>query len=182
MKPLTSVTAVVIAVLLNACSTLEPDSRAVDPNEPPCATLQALAPGQRCEVDVASFRIQVDSGLHLAAGEVYRLTVSPGQRWSDWGRAPVDPQVGDPGNRYMRWFQPLLRLPDAPYMAMGVALPGCAVKSATPPCEATVQRLGSEGMELVVRQAGTLGFFANDVPFMNWNNGGTVRVRVERLR
>lgn len=186
MNPLATAAAIVAGMLLGACTSLEPAASAGGPEGTLCTALGHLARGQVCVVDVRASRIQVDSGLRLKTGEVFRFSVAPGQRWNDWGRDAVDPVDGDPGNRLMNWFRALRRMPDAPWMTLGIALPGCAVHSAgssTPPgCSGDVHRLGKDGLELAIPHPGELVFFANDVPLMNWNNRGSVRVRVERLR
>jgi hypothetical protein len=98
----------------------------------------------------------------LESGVEYRIQpASPGQTWVDWGRT-----CGP--NGYEAWFTPLARWlrrrPSSPWFALiGVIGDGAPFE------------IGN-GTVVRAEVGGDLRCYANDIPFMYWNNRGSIEV------
>lgn len=164
--------------LLAGCATRTPLPDNAPPPAPPCAAGERLPMGQTCSLLVDSEQRNTPLPLVLAPGDRYRVELPGGQRWRDAGRSPVDPLQGDAGDddRAMRWLSHLKRLPDEPYMVLGMAQEAQEAQDREP-----AVRVDATGLTLVVAQHGPVSFFANDVWPMHCNNSGRVWVTVRRL-
>jgi hypothetical protein len=114
------------------------------------------------------------SGIDAGPGETYRITLDPpGQRWVDFfipsGASGYSSFLTNP-------FRSRLRNPRYPFFALLVAA-GEDETQAVPAADPT------QGfVDFTPPQRGELLFFANDLHHAYWNNFGSMRVRVTRIR
>jgi len=107
-----------------------------------------------------------DSGVVVEAGQRYRISVAPTETWKDWF------VTSGPDGYTKCILKPLefmRRASNAPWFAL----------------MASVNRsepifVGQE-CEFEADGSGRLEFFANDLPFMYWNNSGRITVSVELI-
>lgn len=156
---------------------------ATPPEAQPCQPGQRLAPGEACAVAVDSRPVEVALPLALVPGDRLALRIQRGQLWADWHRPFVSPEAGDavdigPAMRALARFK---RMPDAPYMALGMAVSTCGGSfPGSQGCTVGLSRLTTQPSELDVTSGLSVGFFANDVPLFTLNNQGAVWLIVER--
>lgn len=136
---------------------------------------ERLSVGQACQLSVDASRRETPLPLALVAGDRYRIELAAGQQWNDWRRPAVDPLDGDSGedSLLMRLAARLKRIATESYMTLGVAMRSAGT------CQK--QRVDRRGLVLTLPDAGELAFFANDIPLLHGNNGGSVWVTVQRL-
>ena len=109
------------------------------------------------------------TGIALAAGERYLFTAKG--KWVDFFL--VHGPAGDPSRLgYMRLFERSRRVPSADWFALIGALN----------CELGTAFVIGGSKDVIVKSAGELTCFANDVPCMYWNNWGRVELLVQRYR
>jgi hypothetical protein len=108
------------------------------------------------------------SGVTVRRGEVYAIEVPPGQKWHD-ASTEHGPE-GDEVDRLKNWVW-LRRRRDQPWFA----LIGAVGKRDPFPVRGGIP-------EWTAPADGELFFYANDVWFMYWNNGGSINVIVRRVR
>ena len=69
----------------------------------PACSEAPLRPGGRCIALVRADAWWPDTGVRACAGQTYRITVPPGQRWFDLNRVN-EPPFGEPGSVLMNLF------------------------------------------------------------------------------
>lgn len=169
--------ALVVPALLAACAAPAqvPPADGPPPHHAECGPRVRLTVGQTCRLRVDARQRESQLPLELAAGDRYLIELPAGQQWNDWGRDAVDPLVGDDGHdsSMMKLGARFKRMPSEPYMTLG------ATMRPTDRCHGL--RVGPSGLVVTLASAGEIVFFANDVPMLNRNNGGSVWVNVKRL-
>ena len=124
--------------------------------------------GQTCSAAILARPHWNATGIHLVRGGRYRMRASG--RWRDWF-IPHGAD-GDPSQIfYMRWFEPLRRMPHQNWFMLIGALNRDA---------STAFPIGC-GRNYSATQDGELTCFANDVPGFYWNNRGEVDLTVTRI-
>ena len=141
-----------------------------------CASGQELAPGQACRFQVSAGVVSTVLPIKTQAGASYRLHVPPGQSWTDWG-IEADPLQGFKGGQLMNVLASKRRLPDEPWVALGLAHRIC--DGATECVEQQPRRVLADA-SVVAPTRGELVFFANDAPCFYWNNCGYLWIKVLR--
>jgi hypothetical protein len=128
-----------------------------------------LSIGESATAKISAIEKWNDTGIHLVADQEYRFTAT-GQ-WIDWTIAcdangyPSPHWVLKISERWRRvtnenWFALIgaINFNERNFFAIG------------------------EERTLVMSESGTLTCFANDVPFMYWNNQGCVQLTVTRVQ
>lgn len=181
-EPLRRPTVALMLSLLAACSTVSFKVPADVQSTPDCEEGVRLEAAQICK-----FRVDADKACALLnidahKGDRYKIEVPPGQLWEDWTRPESSPAAGEAGSWFMNLFRLLRRMPEEPWMVLGMSTSTCVVHSAKGAlCTSTHTRVGSTSTVLDVDEPVKISFFANDVPFLNWNNRGSVWVTVTRV-
>lgn len=124
--------------------------------------------GQKVTVTVAARCPWNDTGVVLERGRTYRFTAAG--EWADaWNRC--GPEGYASNNVFMRLAEWARRVPSEPWFA----LIGAQARDLS-----TRFAIGA-GCECQPRQTGELTCFANDVPFLYWNNRGEIALTIERV-
>ncbi len=110
------------------------------------------------------------TGILVQAGEKYRIDAN-NELWSDAGIKCT--AAGQPGNYIQNIFKALIRCPQAQWFEL-VATVSNSPKNMLP------IGLGAD-VTFNTEKSGELGFFANDVIFMYWNNSGVTHVTITRI-
>jgi hypothetical protein len=109
-----------------------------------------------------------DTGLEVRKGVVYRFSAQG--VWYDAGH-PVGAEGYPSLSFIMRWAEGWRRVPDAPWFALI--------------CSVDRDKRHLEPVMIMPDHAlaadGQLTCFANDVPFMYWNNSGSIEMTVQRV-
>ena len=132
---------------------------------------RSLRIGETVYVCVHANKPWNDSGIDVVSGQGYNVRVPQGERWIGSRRACNADGYSSTG--LMRPLQSIRRIPEAKWLELIVAI-GPSTKSAI--------RIGQGLSNLLVLFPGRLYLFANDVPWMYWNNKGMLAVRVTRVR
>ena len=107
-----------------------------------------------------------DSGVVVEAGQRYRISVAPTETWKDWF-------VTSGPDGYTKWilkpFEFMRRASNAPWFALMASVNRSEPTLVGRECEFEADRCGR------------LELFANDLPFMYWNNSGRITVSVELI-
>lgn len=111
-----------------------------------------------------------NSGVRLERGGLYRYAVEAGT-WRDWTKSPTADGYPSP-NWWFRALEPYRRAPKEAWFA----LMGAYAR------RASTQFLIGLAAELPAVESGELTCFANDLPFMYWNNHGHLLLSVTRVR
>ncbi len=122
------------------------------------------------EIAVDSRRWWSPSGVRVRRGEVYAIEVPPGQTWRDASNVcgPEGYEI-EKLERWIRWR----RRRDLPWFAL-VGATGKDESQTFPVLKGIAEWTAAAGGELY--------FYANDVKVMYWNNHGSMKVVVRRLR
>mmetsp|Transcript_12920 Transcript_12920/g.44858 ORF Transcript_12920/g.44858 Transcript_12920/m.44858 type:complete len:142 (-) Transcript_12920:387-812(-) len=104
-------------------------------------------------------------GVEVTAGQAYVVEVVGNQTWTD---GYVRTTAAGYESVLLAPFNGLKRVPDAPWFALV-----CCVGEKPETCKA----VGAKA-RLVTTAAGGITCFANDAPFMYWNNAGALNVTV----
>ena len=141
------------------------------------AIARQLEVGEKITVDVAARRYWNNTGLHVTAGQRYRLAAHG--TWVDF-YLPCDTD-GYPTPGWLKWgpldlpariVQRLRRVPEGNWFVLvGAVRVGRA-------CQYFVT---GSGREVSMPTSGQLAFFANDVPGFYWNNLGSIQLEITRL-
>ena len=130
----------------------------------------AMRIGQTAYVPVYARKLWNDSGINVVSGQVFNFAVPTGQEWTAWRtRCNADGYNSTDLNRPFEIFR---RVPNARWLQ----LIGTIGKSISPVI------IGSQFVEFLPPSAGRLYLFANDIPWMYWNNRGMIAVRITRTK
>jgi len=134
-------------------------------------TLGMLHVDETAYVCVYANRLWNDSGIDVRWGQRYTFRVPNGEKWTDgWRICRAD---GYPSSRPMRPWECLRRIPGAKWLELIGAI-GRSPKSAFV--------IGQGLSDLPILFPGRLYFFANDLRWMYWNNGGLIPLRITRTK
>jgi hypothetical protein len=127
--------------------------------------------GQTAYVPVYANKLWNDSGVDVVSGQVFNFAVPTGEEWTDWrNRCDADGYSSTPLTRRLEIFR---RVPKAKWLQL-IATIGKSVRSPVV--------IGSQFLEFLPSSPGRLYFFANDIPWMYWNNRGMIAVRITRTK
>jgi|ERR1700730_724538 len=127
------------------------------------------AVGQTAYVSVYANKLWNDSGIDMTLGQSYTFVVPENEIWVD--AAKICGPNGYTSSYLMRPWEILRRAPEANWFQL-IATIGRSVKPRI--------AVGSNLTDFLPPFTGRLYFFANDLPWMYWNNNGTLAVRVTR--
>ena len=130
-----------------------------------------LVVGQTTYVSVHANRLWNDSGIDVIPGRSYRFTVPANETWSDSHK--ICGPTGYMSIRLLRLWLAFRRVPEANWLQLIGTI-------GRPPRARIV--LGSHLANFLPPFNGRLYFFANDLPWMYWNNRGMIAVRVTRTQ
>jgi hypothetical protein len=129
----------------------------------------SISVGQTAYICVYADRLWNDSGINVNWRETYNFTVPNGENWINWRKkCGAD---GYSSTFLIRPWESLRRIPEANWFS----LIGAIGKSTRPSIA-----IGSQLIGFSPPYPGRLYFFANDLPWMYWNNKGVIAVRVTR--
>lgn len=127
--------------------------------------------GQTAYVSVFADKLWNDSGINVVSGQAFTFTVPAGEIWIDWKT-----QCGADGyesNRFSRQWERFRRVPNASWFQLI-----CTIgRSLSSPIV-----VGSRLLNVFPPVPGRLYLFANDIPWMYWNNSGMIAVRITRTK
>ena len=106
--------------------------------------------------------------VQVSAGETYRFEAKG--EWIDWHNK-CGPEGYDSTNFILRSAEKLRRIPSAKWFAL-IGLVNQDLATAF---------VISNGVTKTFNQNGILYCFANDVPFMYWNNKGDIQLTITRI-
>jgi hypothetical protein len=127
--------------------------------------------GHTAYVEVCAKRAWNDSGIDVVAGQSYSFSVPGSEMWQDWWqRCRAD------GYSDRNFLKPLRRFRRAP-AGKWMQLVGTIGR----------QRrfsilIGSHLIDFFPPFPGRLYFFANDLPWMGWQNRGMIALRITRTK
>jgi hypothetical protein len=179
---ITLAAAALMIATLPACSSVSVMSPADLQNIPNCADGGRLEVTQVCKLKVDADKARVPLQIATYKGDRYKIEVPPGQSWKDWTRPESSPSEGESGNWLMNLFTQFRRMPEEPWMVLGMSTSthmGQTAKGAT--CSEMHVRVEPVSFFLEIPEPMKISFFANDVPLLNWNNSGSVWVTVTRI-
>jgi hypothetical protein len=127
--------------------------------------------GETAYVAVYAHRLWNNSGIDILSGQIYTLTVPHSERWVDSGK--VCGADGYPSNWLMRPWEAFRRSPEGNWLQL-IGTIGRSTKARI--------AVGSSLTDFLPPFPGRLYFFANDLPWMYWNNKGALAVRVTRIQ
>jgi hypothetical protein len=127
--------------------------------------------GQTAYVPVYANKPWNDSGVDVVSGQVFNFAVPAGEEWTGWrNRCDAD---GCDSTNYLRRLEIFRRVPKAKWLQ----LIGTIGKSVRSPII-----VGSQFPNFLPPSQGRLYLFANDIPWMYWNNRGMIAVRITRTK
>ena len=148
---------------------LDPDragvtfQRLVDP-----ATMRI---GQTAYVPVYANKLWNDSGVDIVSGQVFNFAAPAAEEWSRWRtRCNAD---GYSSTHLTRGLGIFRRVPKARWLQL-IGTIGKSIRSPV--------IIGSQFLEFLPPSPGQLYLFANDIPWMYWNNRGMIAVRITRTK
>jgi hypothetical protein len=127
--------------------------------------------GQTAHVCVYANLRWNDSGINVVSGQIYNFIAPTGETWIGSGR--ICGADGYPSDLLMRPWEAFRRAPEAKWLQL-VGTIGRSRK--------TRIVVGSKLTDFLPPFPGRLYFFANDLPWMYWNNEGMLAVRVKRTQ
>jgi hypothetical protein len=136
--------------------------------------LNALATmrlGQTAYVCVYAHKPWNDSGVDVVSGQFFSFSVPGGEEWSDRQRASG--ADGYASTYFIRPWERLRRVPKAKWLQL-IGTIGKRIKSPV--------IIGSKLLNFLPPFPGRLYLFANDLPWMYWNNRGMIAVRIIRTK
>lgn len=182
-KLLRSASAALTLSFLSACASVSVIIPAGVRSTSDCEEGARLDVAQICKLRVDADKALVPLRIATIEGDRYKIQVLPNQLWKDWTRPESSPTAGEAGSWFMNLFGLFKRMPEEPWMVLGISTSTCIVKPAKDaPCTSTQMRIGSTSTLLDVNEPLNIHFFANDVPLLNWNNRGSVWVTVTRVQ
>jgi hypothetical protein len=127
--------------------------------------------GQTAYVPVYANKLWNDSGIDVVSGQVFSFAAPPGQEWTYWQRrCSADGYASSVFGRPLEVFR---RVPRADWLQL-VCTIGKSSKRST--------IIGSRLVDFAPAYRGRLYLFANDLPWMYWNNRGMIAVRITRTK
>jgi hypothetical protein len=127
--------------------------------------------GQTAYVPVYANKLWNDSGVDVVSGQVFNFAVPAGEEWTDWrNRCNAD---GYNSTDLIRRLEIFRRVPKARWLQL-IGTIGKSIRSAIV--------IGSNYLEFLPPSPGRLYLFANDLPWMYWNNRGMIAVRITRTK
>jgi hypothetical protein len=127
--------------------------------------------GQTAYVPVYAAKRWNDSCVDVVSGQVFSFTVPNGEEWIDWQQAcGAD---GYSSSYFTRSWETFRRVPKANWLQL-IGTIGRSTKSPV--------IIGSKLLTFLPPFPGRLYLFANDVPWMYWNNTGMIAVRITRTK
>ena len=111
-----------------------------------------------------------DSGIDVFPGQIYNLATPAGESWAGSKICSAD---GYQSDLLMRPWEVFRRAPEAKWLQL-VGTIGRSIKARIV--------VGSSLTDFLPPFTGRLYFFANDLPWMYWNNKGVLAVRVTRIQ
>jgi hypothetical protein len=127
--------------------------------------------GQTAYVPVYANRLWNDSGVNVVSGQAFNFAVPAAEKWTHW-RTRCDAD-GCESTYYVRRLEVFRRVPRGRWLQ----LIGTIGKSIRSPA-----LIGSQFSNFFPPYAGRLYLFANDIPWMYWNNQGMIAVRISRTK
>jgi hypothetical protein len=127
--------------------------------------------GQTAYVCVYAHKPWNDSGVDVMSGQVFSFSVPSGEEWIDW-QTPCGAD-GYGSTYFVRPWEILRRVPKAKWLQL-IGTIGKSVKSPV--------IIGSKLLNFLPPFPGRLYLFANDLPWMYWNNRGVIAVRITRTK
>lgn len=112
-----------------------------------------------------------DSGIDVVSGQIYNFTVPAGETWTNSRK--ICGAEGYPSDLLMRPWEAFRRVPEAKWLQL-IGTIGRSVRARTV--------VGPSLRDFLPPLPGRLYFFANDLPWMYWNNKGMLAVRVTRIQ
>src|SRR6266498_1837839 len=119
--------------------------------------------GQSTIVTIQARKKWNDTGIQLIAGQEYQFTAAG--KWIDWF-IPCEADGFPSRDLILRLTQWQRRVPSENWFALMGALDFD---------KTSIFKIGA-GRTLVMNRSGTLTCFANDVPYMYWNNHGSIQL------
>ncbi|WP_044290745.1 hypothetical protein [Rivularia sp. PCC 7116] len=112
-----------------------------------------------------------NTGINLIANQEYHLTASASEKWVDW--FILCNADGFPSSNWiLKNTERLRRVPDENWFALIGAINFDS---------GNLFKIGTD-KKLQPTQSGILTCFANDIPFMYWNNKGSIQLVVTRIK
>jgi hypothetical protein len=127
--------------------------------------------GQTAYVPVYANKLWNDSGVNVVSGQVFNFAVPAAEGWTHWrNRCDAD---GYSSTHLTRQLEIFRRVPKARWLQ----LIGTIDKSIKYPIV-----IGSQFLDFLPACPGRLYLFANDLPWMYWNNKGMIALRITRTK
>ena len=137
----------------------------------PQASPGTMRVGQTAYVCVYADKRWNDSGIDVVSGQAFAFTVPHSERWADWkNECSAD---GYNSNQLIRPWETFRRVPHARWFQL-ICTTGKSISSPV--------IVGSQFRYFLPPFPGRLYLFANDVPWMYWNNRGMIAVRITRTK
>jgi hypothetical protein len=127
--------------------------------------------GQTAYVPVYANKLWNDSGVDVVSGQVFSFTVPVGEEWSGWQKPCSANGYGS--SCFVKPWEPFRRVPKVNWLQL-IGTIGRSTKSPV--------IIGSKLLNFLPPLPGRLYLFANDVPWMYWNNQGMIAVRITRTK
>ena len=127
--------------------------------------------GQTAYVPVYANKLRNDSGVDVVSGQAFSFTVPAGEEWTHW-QTPCGAD-GYPSTYLIRPWERLSRAPKAKWLQL-IGMVGKSIRSPV--------IIGSKLVDFLPPSPGRLYFFANDIPWMYWNNRGMIAIRITRTK
>ena len=112
-----------------------------------------------------------DSGIDVVSGQAFNFAVPSGEEWIDWQKACGADGYGS--TCFVRPWELFRRVPQAKWFQL-IGTIGKSIKSPVV--------IGSKLLNFLPPFPGRLYLFANDLPWMYWNNRGVIAVRITRTK
>jgi len=127
--------------------------------------------GQTAYVPVYANKLWNDSGVNVVSGQVFNFAVPASEEWTGWrNRCDAD---GYTSTHVIRGLEIFRRVPKASWLQL-IGTIGRSLRSPV--------IIGSQFLEFLPPSPGRLYLFANDIPWMYWNNRGMIAVRITRTK
>lgn len=131
----------------------------------------SISIGQTAYVCVCANQRWNDSGINVFSGQIYNITAPASETWTGSGK--ICDATGYQSNSLRRPWEIFRRVPKAKWLQL-VGTIGRSIKAPI--------IIGSNLTDFLPPFPGRLYFFANDLPWMYWNNKGMIAVRVKRIQ
>lgn len=134
-------------------------------------SFRLISVGQTAYVCVYADKPWNDSGIDVICGQSYNFTVPASETWIDSEK--ICGADGYASTWLMRHYEFSRRAPEAKWFQL-IGTVGRSIKARVV--------VGSSLTDFLPPFPGRLYFFANDLPWMYWNNKGMLAVRVTRIQ